>query len=65
MGTKIIPSIRYKDCKKAVDWLCEAFGFEEHLIVPSDSGGILHAQLIYQDQMIMMGSAHEEMNLVG
>ena len=46
MGAKIIPSIRYKDCKKAIDWLCEAFGFEEHLIVPSDTGGILHAQLI-------------------
>ena len=40
MGAKIIPSIRYKDCKKAVDWLCEAFGFEEHLIVPSDTGAI-------------------------
>ena len=59
MGAKIIPSIRYKDCKKAIDWLCEAFGFEEHLIVPSDTGGILHAQLIYQDRMIMLGSAHE------
>ena len=59
MGAKIIPSIRYIDCKKAVDWLCEAFGFEEHLIVPSDTGGILHAQLVYQDRMVMLGSAHE------
>ena len=56
---KIIPSIRYNDCKKAIEWLCEAFDFEIYLKVPSDNGGILHAQLIYHDCMIMMGSSHE------
>ena len=57
--TKIIPSIRYKDCEKAIEWLCYAFGFKKHLTVPSDAGGILHAQLVYEDSMIMLGSAHE------
>jgi uncharacterized glyoxalase superfamily protein PhnB len=56
---KIIPSIRYKDCEKAIEWLCEAFGFEKHLTVPGDAGSILHAQLVYNDCMIMFGSAHE------
>ena len=56
---KIIPSIRYNNCEKAIQWLCEAFGFKIHLKVPSDNGGILHAQLIYNDCMIMLGSAHE------
>jgi uncharacterized glyoxalase superfamily protein PhnB len=56
---KIIPSIRYSDCHMAIEWLSKVFGFEEHLIVPSDSGGILHAQLVYKDCMIMLGSAHE------
>jgi len=57
---KIIPSIRYKDCEKAIEWLCDAFGFEKHLTVPSDTRGILHAQLVYEDSMIMLGSAHEK-----
>ena len=57
--SKIIPSIRYNNCEKAIEWLCEAFDFEIHLKVPSDKGGILHAQLIYNDCMIMMGSSHE------
>jgi len=56
---KIIPSIRYKNCEKAIEWLCEAFGFEKHLTVPSDAGSILHARLVYGDCMIMLGSAHE------
>lgn len=57
--TNIIPSIRYKDCEKAIKWLCDAFGFEKHLTVPSDAGTILHAQLVCGDSMIMLGSAHE------
>ena len=56
---KIIPSIRYKNCQRAIEWLCEVFGFERYLIVPSDVGSILHAQLVYNDCMVMLGSAHE------
>ena len=56
---KIIPSIRYKNCERAIEWLCEVFGFERHLIVPSDVGSVLHAQLVYTDCMVMLGSAHE------
>ena len=56
---KIIPSIRYKNCEKAIEWLCGAFGFEKNLTVPGDSGTILHAQLVCGDSMIMLGSAHE------
>ena len=55
----LIPSIRYSNCEEAIEWLCEAFGFEKHLTVPSDRGGILHAQLVYGDCMVMLGSAHE------
>ena len=56
---KIIPSIRYKNCDKAIDWLCEAFNFEVYLKVPSNNGELLHAQLIYNDCMLMLGSSHE------
>jgi uncharacterized glyoxalase superfamily protein PhnB len=53
----IIPALRYRDAAKAVDWLCRAFGFEKHLVVPGDEGTIAHAQLTYGRGMIMLGSA--------
>ena len=28
-GSQIIPTMRYKDAPKAIDWLCKAFGFEQ------------------------------------
>ena len=56
---KIIPSIRYKNCPEAIDWLARAFSFTPHFVVPGDQGEILHAQLTYGDAMIMLGSAHD------
>ena len=58
-NSKIVPSIRYSDCEKAIEWLCTVFSFKKHLIVPSEAGGILHAQLVYKDCMVMLGKAHE------
>ena len=51
-----IPCLRYRDAPAAIDWLCRVFGFERHLVVPDDSGGIAHAQLALGDGMIMLGS---------
>jgi uncharacterized glyoxalase superfamily protein PhnB len=53
----IIPGLRYQDAPKAIDWLCRAFGFERHLVVPDEGGGIAVAQLRYGNGMIMLGSA--------
>ncbi len=55
----IIPGMRYHDAPKAIDWLCNAFGFSRHLVVPDDSGGIAHAQLTLGNGMIMLGSVRE------
>ncbi len=52
----IIPALRYKNAPKAIDWLCEAFGFERHLVVPGESNSIAHAQLKLGNSMIMLGS---------
>ena len=60
MKISIVPTLRYQDCKKAIDWLCLTFGFEKHLIVPSESGGITHAQLVCGMAMIMLGDGHRE-----
>ena len=58
-GSHIIPTMRYKDAPKAIDWLCKAFGFERHLVVPGENGTIGHAQLSFGNAMIMLGSENE------
>lgn len=53
----VIPGLRYQDAPKAIEWLCDAFGFEKNLVVPGEGGRIAHAQLTYGNGMIMLGSA--------
>jgi uncharacterized glyoxalase superfamily protein PhnB len=60
MGANIIPTMRYRDAAAAIDWLCRAFGFERHLVVPDEHGGIAHAQLTLGEGMIMLGSARDD-----
>ena len=56
----VIPTLRYNDARAAIDWLCQAFGFEEHLVVPGENGEIAHAQLVFGNGMIMLGSAGDD-----
>jgi uncharacterized glyoxalase superfamily protein PhnB len=53
----VIPALRYADAAAAIEWLGEAFGFEKHLVVPGEDGAIAHAQLVFGNGMIMLGSA--------
>ena len=55
-GATIIPTMKYRDAPAAIDWLCRAFGFARHLVVPGENGSIAHAQLTLGDGMIMLGS---------
>jgi uncharacterized glyoxalase superfamily protein PhnB len=56
----VIPTLRYHDATAAIDWLCEAFAFERHLVVSGEEGGIAHAQLVFGNGMIMLGSARDD-----
>ena len=56
----MIPAIRYRDAAAAIDWLCEALGFERHLLVPGEGGAIDHAQLVFGNGMVMLGSARDD-----
>ena len=56
----IMPTLRYRDAAAAIEWLCDAFGFEKHLIVPGDGAEIAHAQLKLGNGMIMLGSARDD-----
>jgi uncharacterized glyoxalase superfamily protein PhnB len=52
----VIPCLRYRDPPGAIEWLCQTFGFEKHLVVPNPDGTIAHAQLSFGNGMIMLGS---------
>jgi uncharacterized glyoxalase superfamily protein PhnB len=56
----VIPAMRYRDANAAIEWLCKAFGFEKHLVVPGENGTVAHAQLSFGNGMIMLGSARED-----
>lgn len=60
MTSMIIPTMRYRDAPKMMQWLCDAFGFQKHLVVQDDQGGLAHAQLIFADSMIMLGTARDD-----
>jgi len=51
----VVPILIYSDVAKAVDWLCEAFGFRERLRAPDKNGVISHAQLAVGDGAVMVG----------
>ncbi len=55
----IIPTLRYRDARTAIDWLCRAFGFERHLVVDAEDGVVEHAQLAFGSGMIMLGQARD------
>jgi uncharacterized glyoxalase superfamily protein PhnB len=48
-------AVIYQDAAKAIDWLCNAFGFEVRLKVEGAGGRIEHSELVFGDAMIMAG----------
>ena len=58
--SNVIPTLRYRDAAAAIEWLCDAFGFEKHLVVPGENDAIAHAQLVFGNGMIMLGSARDD-----
>ena len=58
-SSTIIPAMRYRNAPAAIEWLCRAFGFEKHLVVPGDNGLIVHAELTLGNGMMMLGSVRD------
>ena len=52
----VIPTMRYRDAPAAVDWLCRAFGFRQHLVIPGPDGAVAHAELSFGAGLVMLGS---------
>jgi uncharacterized glyoxalase superfamily protein PhnB len=53
---RIVPCLRYRKAAEAIDWLCNAFGFEKKLVVPGENDTIAHAQLTLDNSMVMLSS---------
>jgi uncharacterized glyoxalase superfamily protein PhnB len=49
---RLTSAVVYQDAAKAIDWLCDAFGYELRLKVEGDDGRILHSELTYGEGVI-------------
>lgn len=54
------PFLRYADARTAVDWLCDAFGFERHVIFDGPDGSLVHAELRFGNGVVMLGQSKED-----
>jgi uncharacterized glyoxalase superfamily protein PhnB len=53
IGPAAFPVLRYRNLPAAIDWLCNAFGFERHHVTVGNDGTIQFAQLTFGKTMIM------------
>jgi uncharacterized glyoxalase superfamily protein PhnB len=52
----VTPYLLYEDVAAALDWLTEAFGFEEVLRFQGEGGGVNHAELRHGGESIYLGN---------
>ncbi|HEX4345418.1 MAG TPA: VOC family protein [Solirubrobacteraceae bacterium] len=55
----IYPSLRYRDARAAIDWLAEAYGFEEMQAHADDEGIVRHAEIRGFGGIVMLGTEPE------
>ncbi len=62
---RVIPYLGYADAPAALEFLCNAFGFEETMRMPMDDGRIGHAELALDGEVVLMvASTYPEMGLL-
>ena len=54
------PTLYYRDARKAIDWLGDAFGFESKMVVDGENGAVAHAELALEGSVLMLGSADRD-----
>ena len=57
---RISSAVYYDDAAKAIDWLCNAFGFEVRLKVEGEAGSIVHSELVFGEGVVMVASAQQD-----
>ena len=58
-GGTVVPTLRYRDVAAAIDWLCNAFGFERHHVVSGEDDTVRYAELTFGNGMIMLGPVED------
>lgn len=53
----------YRHGAAAIDWLCDAFGFEVKIMVEGAEGRIEHCELVYGDGLIMLAEENPASDL--
>ena len=53
--TRITPYLLYEDVPAALEWLSRAFGFRERLRFTGEDDTVNHAEMEYEDGVIMLG----------
>jgi len=56
----VIPTLRYKDAQQMIEWLCNTWNFEKHLVIEGDDQLIDHAELLAGEFMIMIASVQNQ-----
>jgi uncharacterized glyoxalase superfamily protein PhnB len=56
----VIPALRYRDARAAIEWLCSVLGFTRHAVYEGAGGVINHAELALGGGMIMLGAMKED-----
>jgi uncharacterized glyoxalase superfamily protein PhnB len=59
--TSVFPSLRYRDARRAIDWLEKAFDFKATAVHEDGDGNIAHAELLFgSDGMVMLGPDRDD-----
>jgi uncharacterized glyoxalase superfamily protein PhnB len=56
----IYPSLQYRDCPAAIEWLTKVLGLTRHLVVSGAGGRIDHAELRFRNGLVMLASTTED-----
>jgi PhnB protein len=54
--SRITPYLLYEDAAAAIAFLTGAFGFTERLRMADASGAVLHAELVFEGEALMLGA---------
>ncbi len=57
---RISAALYYADAARAIDWLCNAFGFELRLKVEGKDGRIEHSELTFGEGVVMVAQTGRE-----
>jgi uncharacterized glyoxalase superfamily protein PhnB len=51
---RLSTAVFYQDAAAAIEWLCEAFGFEVRIKIEGEAGRIEHSELTFGEALVMV-----------